>query len=71
MNELSKSVAPPLFRGKPLQRVHVMVKPVGPRCNLDSTYCYYSLKEELAGGLQWLKEMLLAESVLDYLSLNS
>jgi len=36
-----------LFRGKPVQRMHVMVKPTGPLCNLDCTYCYYLSKQEL------------------------
>ncbi|MBE0530439.1 MAG: radical SAM protein, partial [Rhodospirillales bacterium] len=29
------------------QPFHVMVKPNGPRCNLDCTYCYYLEKERL------------------------
>ena len=36
-----------LFRGKPVKRMHVMVKPTGPLCNLDCTYCYYLSKQEL------------------------
>ena len=28
-----------LFRGKPVRRMHVMVKPTGALCNLDCTYC--------------------------------
>ncbi len=27
-----------------------MVKPIGPQCNLDCTYCYYLSKEELLGA---------------------
>ena len=38
-----------LFRGSPVRRVHVMVKPNGARCNLDCTYCYYLSKEQLLG----------------------
>lgn len=49
MTESSKIAAPRLFRGKPLQRVHVMVKPIGSQCNLDCTYCYYLSKKELLG----------------------
>ena len=26
---------------------HVMSKPIGPRCNIDCTYCYYLEKEKL------------------------
>ena len=37
----------PQFRGKPLVRMHVMLKPTGPVCNLDCTYCYYLSKETL------------------------
>jgi len=43
---------PPLeqrYRGRPVRRMHVMVKPAGALCNLDCTYCYYLSKEELLG----------------------
>ncbi|MEJ2021346.1 MAG: anaerobic sulfatase maturase, partial [Maritimibacter sp.] len=26
---------------------HVMTKPIGPRCNIDCSYCYYLEKEKL------------------------
>ena len=38
-----------LWRGKPLRRMHVMVKPTGSLCNLDCSYCYYLSKQELLG----------------------
>jgi uncharacterized protein len=38
-----------LYRGKPIRRMHVMVKPTGALCNLDCTYCYYLSKQELLG----------------------
>jgi uncharacterized protein len=38
-----------LYRGKPVRRMHVMVKPTGALCNLDCTYCYYLSKQELLG----------------------
>lgn len=38
-----------LFRGKPVKRMHVMVKPTGALCNLDCTYCYYLSKRDLLG----------------------
>ncbi len=37
----------PLFRGKPLLRMHVMIKATGPVCNLNCSYCYYLSKEQL------------------------
>ncbi len=36
-----------LFRGKPMVRMHVMIKATGPVCNLNCKYCYYLSKEEL------------------------
>ena len=38
-----------VFRGKPVRRVHVMVKPTGALCNLNCAYCYYLSKQELLG----------------------
>ncbi len=38
-----------LWRGKPVRRMHVMVKPTGSLCNLDCSYCYYLSKKELLG----------------------
>ncbi len=33
---------------------HIMVKPIGPKCNLDCTYCFYLEKEMLFGdGERW------------------
>ncbi|NDV63585.1 anaerobic sulfatase maturase [Puniceicoccales bacterium CK1056] len=33
---------------------HIMVKPIGPKCNLDCTYCFYLEKEVLFGdGERW------------------
>ncbi len=36
-----------LFRGKPMVRMHVMIKATGPVCNLHCDYCYYLSKESL------------------------
>lgn len=36
-----------MFRGKPVTRFHVMVKPIGPACNLNCDYCYYLSKQGL------------------------
>ena len=46
--------APPAF--------HVMLKPRGPICNLDCTYCYYLAKELLYPGSRFtMVRALLAE----------
>jgi len=36
-----------MYRGKPVTRFHVMVKPIGPACNLNCDYCYYLSKQGL------------------------
>ncbi len=44
----------PQFRGKPLIRMHVMIKPTGPTCNLNCNYCYYLSKDTLLStGSKW------------------
>jgi len=51
MTDTEHSQAPPrLYRGKPVARMHVMIKPAGPVCNLDCAYCYYLSKQELLGS---------------------
>jgi uncharacterized protein len=51
-----------LYRGKPVRRMHVMVKPTGALCNLGCTYCYYLSKEQLLGKPeQWR----IADTVLE------
>ena len=37
----------PMYRGKPLLRMHVMIKATGPVCNLGCDYCYYLGKADL------------------------
>ena len=34
---------------------HVMLKPAGPSCNLNCTYCYYLEKKKLYPGSKELK----------------
>ncbi len=36
-----------MYRGKPLLRMHVMIKATGPVCNLGCDYCYYLSKADL------------------------
>ena len=49
MNDSRITIKSRLFRGKPVRRIHVMVKPTGSLCNLNCTYCYYLSKQELLG----------------------
>jgi uncharacterized protein len=41
---------------------HVMTKPVGPRCNIDCSYCYYLEKEKLYPDV---KKFRMADEVLE------
>jgi uncharacterized protein len=41
---------------------HVMTKPIGPRCNLDCTYCFYLEKEQLYPGT---KNFRMSDDVLE------
>lgn len=54
------------------RRFSVMVKPVGPSCNLDCTYCYYLSKESLLGvsGAAPIDDSILEKHIRDYLSGN-
>jgi uncharacterized protein len=49
MKDSTITVKERVFRGKPVRRIHVMVKPTGAFCNLDCTYCYYLSKQDLLG----------------------
>lgn len=41
---------------------HIMTKPIGPRCNIDCTYCYYLEKEKLYPNE---KKFRMSDEVLD------
>ncbi len=47
MSDFNFSKSTQLFRGKPMVRMHVMIKATGPICNLNCDYCYYLSKEQL------------------------
>jgi len=42
-------IAPALYRGRPVVRMHAMAKPIGAACNFACEYCYYLSKAELLG----------------------
>jgi uncharacterized protein len=49
---------------------HLMTKPIGSRCNLDCSYCFYLEKEKLytdAGGMR-MKPEVLETYVRDYIA---
>jgi uncharacterized protein len=49
---------------------HVMTKPIGSRCNLDCSYCFYLEKEKLytdAGGMR-MKPEVLSAYIRDYIA---
>lgn len=52
------------------QPFHIMVKPIGPKCNLDCTYCFYLEKEVLFGeGEKWkMSDELLESYVARYIA---
>lgn len=52
----------PSFQDQPF---HVMIKPIGPICNLDCTYCYYLHKEDLyPRGTRWRMDETILESAI-------
>ena len=69
----TKEVKQRVFRGKPVVRMHAMVKPIGPSCNLDCTYCYYLSKQDLlhAGQAGRISDALLEEFVRQYIEAHN
>jgi uncharacterized protein len=53
-----------------LPAFHVMVKPVGPKCNLNCTYCYYNEKRKLYPDSHrfYLSEKLLEKFISDFIA---
>ncbi len=68
-NSKSVTKGPSLFRGKPVVRMHAMVKPTGPLCNLDCSYCYYRSKEDLLStDKRWrISDEVLEEHIRQYI----
>lgn len=60
----------PIIKGR--RHFSAMVKPVGPLCNLDCSYCYYLSKEDLLGlsGCQPPADALLEKFTRDYIDGN-
>lgn len=60
-------------RPVPSHAVHVMAKPIGPRCNLDCGYCYYLEKETLfpPGHRFRMDDATLTRFVRDYIASQS
>lgn len=52
--------------------LYVMLKPIGARCNMDCSYCYYSEKEHLYHGQrQLMSEALLERFTQEYIEAQS
>jgi len=64
---------PPIQTPPPLQAkapFHLITKPIGSRCNLDCSYCFYLEKEKLytdAGGMR-MKPEVLSTYIRDYIA---
>ncbi len=59
----------PDWRGRPVTRFHTMAKPVGARCNLNCSYCYYLSKEQLlnCSPSQQMPDDVLEEFIRQYI----
>lgn len=58
---------------KPRRVIHVMAKPIGSRCNLDCTYCYYLNKQHTLGqcGPEQMTPQLLEHFIRQYIQQQS
>lgn len=65
VTEISSSNAPELSPA-----FQVLAKPIGPRCNLDCTYCYYLEKERLYPGTKKfrMQDAVLETYIRDYIA---
>ena len=61
-----------LSQKKSLKPFSLLIKPVGSRCNLDCSYCFYSGTDELLGGGRppVMSEVVLERMVEDYMGLG-
>lgn len=51
------------------QGIHVLAKPIGPRCNLDCAYCFYLEKQALFPGGQYrMSDEVLAAFIANYVT---
>jgi len=59
----------PITESRARAPFHIMVKPIGPKCNLDCSYCFYLEKEVLFGdGEKWkMSDELLENYVRRYI----
>ncbi len=55
-----------------LQGIHIMAKPIGPRCNLDCDYCFYLEKQALFPDEEnyWMSDEVLASYVSKYIDIQ-
>ncbi|MGU3845594.1 anaerobic sulfatase maturase, partial [Vibrio diabolicus] len=57
----------PQFNGKASKRLHVMAKPIGAACNIDCTYCYYLIKQDLLEYKQGCSPIMDDETLESYI----
>lgn len=56
-----------------ITQFHIMLKPIGPLCNLQCTYCYYLSKKNLFGNLEnWrISDRLLERFIRQYIAVQN
>lgn len=65
-----QSASQRLYRGKPVVRMHAMIKATGPLCNLNCNYCYYLSKTDLLKtDSRWhISDALLEDFIKQYIT---